>query len=67
MSKNIGALDRWLRIIAGAVILSLVVVGPKSNWGWLGLIPLLTGLVGNCPIYQVFGISTCPTKPRPST
>ncbi len=59
MSKNIGQLERIVRIIAGLVILSLVVVGPKSLWGLIGLVPLLTGLIGWCPPYALLGISTC--------
>jgi hypothetical protein len=61
MSINVGTLDRWLRIIAGLAILSLVVVGPRSPWGWFGLVPLMTGFVGHCPVYQLFGLSTCKT------
>jgi len=62
MSKNEGTLDRALRIIAGLVLLSLVFVGPQTNWGLIGLVPLLTGLVGICPLYSVLGIRTCPLK-----
>ena len=57
--KNEGNLDRGLRIVAGLVLLSLVFVGPQTAWGWVGLVPLLTGLVGNCPVYSVFGWNTC--------
>ena len=64
MRTNVGMFDRWLRIAAGLVILSLGFVGPRSNWGWLGLIPLLTGLVGTCPMYQIFGWSTCKPNTR---
>ena len=52
--------ERVLRVAVGLAILSLVFVGPKSLWGLLGLIPLATGLVGSCPLYTVFGFSTCP-------
>ncbi|MBT9259656.1 MAG: DUF2892 domain-containing protein [Clostridiales bacterium] len=58
MTQNVGAIDRIIRVLAGVGILSLVFWGPKSNWGWLGLIPLVTGLVGYCPLYSLFGIST---------
>ena len=57
--KNEGNLDRALRIIAGLVLISLVFIGPQTPWGWVGLVPLATGLVGNCPVYSVFGWSTC--------
>jgi hypothetical protein len=60
MQRNEGAIDRALRIIAGLGILSLVFVGPQTPWGWIGLVPLVTGLVGVCPVYSVFGIRTCP-------
>lgn len=57
---NEGTADRVLRVVAGIVGLSLVVVGPKTRWGLFGLIPLVTGLAGTCPLYSLFGLSTCP-------
>ncbi len=60
---NEGMLDRVLRVMAGMVLVGLVFVGPKTAWGWIGLIPLVTGLVGYCPLYQVLGLKTCATKP----
>jgi hypothetical protein len=60
MERNEGTIDRALRIIAGLGILSLVFVGPQTPWGWIGLVPLLTGLVGVCPVYSILGIRTCP-------
>ena len=48
----------------GVALLSLVFVGPKSLWGLVGVVPLLTGLVGNCPLYTLLGINTCPHKSR---
>ena len=59
---NEGSVDRVVRVILGLVLLSLVFVGPKTLWGLVGLVPLFTGLGGMCPIYRVFGISTCPVK-----
>jgi len=59
MKQNIGNGERAVRIIAGAGILSLAFVGPQSPWAFLGIIPLATGLVGWCPPYALFGISTC--------
>jgi hypothetical protein len=59
MLINEGALDRIIRVIAGAAIISLVFVGPQSPWGWLGVVPLLTGLVGFCPAYALLGVNTC--------
>ena len=60
MRTNESTIDRALRIVLGLVVLSLVVVGPKSMWGLFGLVPLLTGLVGFCPLYRLLGLSTCP-------
>jgi hypothetical protein len=59
MKKNIGGIERIIRVAAGLAIVSLVFVGPKSPWAWLGVVPLLTGLVGWCPPYALLGISTC--------
>jgi hypothetical protein len=65
---NIANWERILRVVAGALVFSLVFVGPETLWGFLGVVPLLTGLSGFCPLYAVFGFSTCPTgnsqKPR---
>ncbi|MBN2426037.1 MAG: DUF2892 domain-containing protein [Calditrichaceae bacterium] len=58
MIKNVGGTDRILRIIVGIVLLLLVFIGPKTPWGWLGLIPLLTGLTNFCPAYLPFKINT---------
>ena len=60
MSRNEGLVDRSVRIVLGLVLLSLVFVGPQTAWGWIGLVPLLTGIVGICPVYSLFGIRTCP-------
>jgi len=62
MPTNEGNLDRALRVIAGAGILSLAFVGPQTVWGYVGLVPLITGLVGYCPLYAMLGLSTCPVK-----
>ena len=55
---NEGGLDRLVRIALGLGILSLGIFGPKTAWAWLGLIPLLTGAIGTCPLYSILGIST---------
>ncbi len=55
---NEGALDRTIRVVAGAVILSLAFWGPTTPLGYLGLVPLATGLFGYCPLYRVFGWDT---------
>jgi hypothetical protein len=61
MNKNVGSLDRTIRIIAGLVLLSLTVIGPKSLWGLVGIVPLVTALVGWCPAYTLLGVRTCKT------
>lgn len=60
MTSNVGRLDRALRIILGLGLLSLTVVGPMTPWGFVGLVPLATGLIGFCPAYRLIGLSTCP-------
>ena len=57
---NEGTLDRMLRVALGAVLIALAVAGPKTPWGWIGVLPLITGISGFCPLYRVLGISTCP-------
>lgn len=59
MTHNVGTIDRAVRIVLGLVLISLVFVGPHTAWGWVGLLPLLTGLAGSCALYSIFGISTC--------
>lgn len=59
MKKNVGNVERAIRIIVGLAVISLVFIGPQSNWGWLGLVPLATGLIGWCPPYSLLGINTC--------
>lgn len=59
MTMNMGTVDRALRAIVGVVLLALVFVGPQTAWGWIGLIPLGTAVIGWCPLYAPFGISTC--------
>ena len=59
MKRNVGNVERVIRIIVGLIVISLVFVGPQSAWGWLGLIPLATGLTGWCPPYSLLGINTC--------
>jgi len=62
LKRNEGTLDRALRIILGLVLLSLVFIGPMTPWGWVGVVPLATGLLGSCPIYSILGLNTCPMK-----
>ena len=60
--QNVGTVDRVLRIVAGVILLSLVFVGPQTPWGWIGVVPLVTALVGWCPAYTLLGIKTCKTS-----
>ncbi|MCF8057864.1 MAG: DUF2892 domain-containing protein [Bacteriovoracaceae bacterium] len=62
MIKNEGTLDRVFRVLVGLGVLSLAFIGPKSNLGYIGIIPLVTGAIGYCPIYALIGISSCPLK-----
>ncbi len=59
MNANVGNSDRILRILAGLVLISLVFVGPKTVWGWVGLVPLITGFIRWCPAYTLFGLNSC--------
>ena len=58
LPQNEGTVDRTLRVLVGIGLISLVFVGPQTPWGWVGLLPLITGLVGSCPGYTIFGMST---------
>jgi hypothetical protein len=58
MKQNVHNIERVVRVIVGLAIISLVFIGPQSIWGWLGLIPLATGVMGWCPPYALFGFST---------
>ncbi len=64
MTRNVGTVDRVIRVLVGLILISLVFWGPQTNWGWIGLIPLVTGLVGSCPAYKLFGLSTCPLEQK---
>lgn len=59
LPRNESGLDRGIRVVLGVVLLALVFVGPKTPWGFIGVVPLLTGALGSCPLYTVFGISSC--------
>ena len=62
MKRNVGTVDRVLRTVVGIAVLSLVVLveGPARWWGLIGLVPLVTGLAGACPLYFLLGFNTCP-------
>ena len=59
MKANVGTIDRVLRILVGALLIALTLTGIIGLWGWIGLVPLATGVVRFCPLYPLLGISTC--------
>jgi len=67
LAVNEHPLERVLRVALGLGLLAIVFVGPKTAWGWLGLVPLATGLIGSCPLYTLFGLSTCPLAAKRSS
>jgi sulfite exporter TauE/SafE len=67
MTVNMGTIDRALRIVAGGALIAFALgyIAPGTGWnwaGWIGVVPIVTALLGNCPAYSIFGISTCPVK-----
>ncbi|SDB74680.1 YgaP family membrane protein [Belnapia rosea] len=64
MTRNMGDIDKGLRIVAGLILLALGWFGPLGWWGLIGLVPLATGLIGNCPVYSLLGVNTCPLGKR---
>ena len=62
MNKNIGGIERIIRILVGLVLIALAATSTVGWWGWLGLVPLATGLMGWCPPYSLLGINTCKNR-----
>ncbi len=62
MNANVGGIDRILRIVVGLVLITLAATGTVGAWGWIGVVPLLTGLIRWCPIYPLLGLNSCPMK-----
>lgn len=60
MTRNVGGIDRILRIVLGLVLIALAATGTIGAWGWVGLVPLATAAIGFCPLYTALGFSTCP-------
>ena len=58
MNRNVGTVDRWIRVVAGAVAIALAITGTIGVWGFLGFIPLVTGAIGSCPLYSLLTINT---------
>ena len=59
---NVGGIDRVVRIVLGLALIAIVFVGPQTPWGWIGVVPLLTGLMRTCPLYTLIGVNTCPRR-----
>lgn len=62
MTKNVGGIDKIIRIVLGLVLIGLAVTGTVGWWGYLGIVPLATGLMGWCPPYALLGFNTCSVK-----
>jgi hypothetical protein len=64
MKKNVGGIDRILRIVLGLALLVFAFAGPEGVkvWGFIGIVPLATGLLNFCPLYSIIGLNTCPMK-----
>jgi hypothetical protein len=62
MTKNVGGIDRTLRIVIGLALIGAAATGTVGLWGYIGLVPLATGLMGWCPPYAMFGFNTCAVK-----
>jgi hypothetical protein len=64
MKFNVGGLDRILRIVAGLALIALTLTGTIGVWGWIGVVPLVTGLFKFCPLYTVLGMNSCPMQAK---
>ena len=63
MLQNVGSVDRVIRVVAGVALIGATLYGAIGPWGWIGIVPLATGLFRFCPVYLPFGLSTCAAKP----
>jgi hypothetical protein len=66
MTRNVGGIDRILRIVAGLALIGLALMGTIGWWGFIGIVPLATAAVSFCPLYSLLGMNTCPTTNRPA-
>jgi hypothetical protein len=64
MQRNEGTVDRVLRVSAGLILIGLAATNVVGAWGYIGIVPLLTGVIGNCPVYTLLRINTCPVNRR---
>jgi hypothetical protein len=60
MTKNVGSIDKTIRLVVGLVLIALAIMGVATPWTWIGVLPIVTGLMGTCPAYTLFGVNTCP-------
>ncbi len=67
LPHNEHAVDRALRIALGLALLAIAFVGPKTPWGYAGLVLIVTGILGSCPLYALVGFSTCAVTPQTQT
>lgn len=60
MTKNVGSIDKTIRTVAGLALIALAIMDVGTPWTWIGVLPLITGLMGTCPAYSLLGVNTCP-------
>lgn len=60
--RNVGGIDRVIRVLVGVALIVATLMGAIGVWGWIGVVPLATGLFGTCPAYKLLGVNTCPLK-----
>ena len=61
MKTNVGGIDRILRIVVGVILIALTLMGTIGAWGWIGIVPLATGIFRTCPLYSLIGFNSCPS------
>jgi hypothetical protein len=64
MDKNVGGIDKIVRVVVGLALIAMVFVGPETPWGWIGIVPLATAAMSWCPLYTLLGIRTCRATPK---
>jgi hypothetical protein len=64
MKVNEGVVDRAIRVVVGVALIGLAIAGTLGPWAYIGVVPLVTGAIGLCPLYSLLGVSTCPASPR---
>jgi hypothetical protein len=62
MKTNVGGVDRIARIAIGVILIALALTGTIGTWGWIGIVPLVTGLMRTCPLYSLIGFNSCPSN-----